>query len=186
MQKRNRRRLDFEVDKLTNSIENTFTGEKFETEIIRLVKDDAPVLQKMKWEFDWTQELQEPHRKVYALTTKGNPLVWHGLASSEDFGDHIFMHLLESAPFNRGHDKLYDGVAGNLVAFLCKTSFEKGYKGVLAFEAKTRLIKHYEESLKAQRITGSRMFIETREAYQLVIQYFPEFDNDRPRKIEMG
>ena len=140
----------------------------------------------MKWAFDWVEEFQEPHRKVYALTTKENQLVWQGLTSSEDLGDHIYMHLLESAPFNVGRDKLYDGVAGNLVAFLCKTSFEKGYQGIVAFEAKTRLIKHYEETLKAQRISGSRMFIDTREVYQLVIQYFPEFDNDRPGKIEMG
>jgi hypothetical protein len=181
-----RRKLGFLVDKLTNSIENTLTGDKFETEIIRLAEGDAPLLRKLKWEFDWTEELLEPQRKVYALTTKENPLVWQGLTSSEDLGDHIFMHLIESAPFNVGREKLYDGVAGNLVAFLCKTSFEKGYHGVVAFEAKTRLIKHYEETLKAQRISGSRMFIDTREAYQLVIQYFPEFDNDRPRKIQMG
>ncbi len=176
MQKRNRRRLDFIVDKLTNSIENTLTGEKFETEIIRLVKDDTPVLRKLEWEFNWTQELQEPLRKVYALTTKENPLVWHGLASSEDLGDHIFMPLLEAAPFNIGRAKLYDGVAGNLVAFLCKTSFEKGYRGVVVFKPKTRLVKHYEKSLGAQLFTASRMFIPSKAAYQLVTRYFPDFD----------
>jgi hypothetical protein len=170
------RRLDFEVDKLTNSIENTLTGEKFETEVIRLVKDDASILRTLKWEFDWTEELQNPLRKVYALTTKENPLVWHGLASSEDLGDHVFMPLLESAPFNRGRNKLYDGVAGNLVAFLCKTSFEKGYRGIVVFEPKTRLIKHYEKSLGAQLFTPSRMFIPSKAAYQLVTGYFPDFD----------
>jgi hypothetical protein len=181
-----RPRLDFEVDKLTNSIENTLTGEIFETQILRLNSDDLGELQRLKWAFNWAVEFSEPHRKIHALTTKKNPSVLHGLVSSEDMGDHIFMHLLEIAPLNRGRDKQYAGVAGNLVAFLCKTSFEKGYRGIVVFEAKTRLIKHYEESLKAQRITGSRMFIGTREAYRLVIQYFPGFDNDRPRKIEMG
>ena len=175
-----RRRLDFEVDKLTNSIENILTGEIFETQIRRLSSDDLIELRRSKWAFDWAVEFGEPHRKIHALTTKEDTSVWQGLVSSEDLGDHIFMHLLETAPFNRGRGKHYDGVAGNLVAFLCKTSFEKGYRGIVVFEAKTRLIKHYEESLKAQRITGSRMFIGTREAYRLVIQYFPEFDNDRP------
>ena len=34
--KKNIKPLDFEIDKPTNSIENTLTGEGFETEIIRL------------------------------------------------------------------------------------------------------------------------------------------------------
>jgi hypothetical protein len=34
--------------------------------------------------------------------------------------DHVFMHLVESAPFNKGKTKLYSGVPGNLVAFACK------------------------------------------------------------------
>ncbi len=176
-----RRRLDFEIDKLTNSIENVRTGEIFETDVLRLGKKDEFALRQLKWAFNWTAELEERNREVHALAMKINPAVWQGLVSSEDPGDHIFMHLLETAPFNRGRGKQYDGVAGNLVAFLCKTSFEKGYGGIVVFEAKTRLIKHYEESLKAQRITGSRMFIGTKEAYRLVIQYFPKFDNDRSR-----
>ena len=96
-----------------------------------------------------------------------------------DKGDHLFMHLIESAPFNKGHEKLYEGVAGNMVAFVCKLSFEEGYNGVVAFEAKTRLIEHYEKTLGAQRFTSHRMFINTPAAYKLVKQYFPNFDNDR-------
>ena len=37
------------------------------------------------------------------------------------------MHLIESNKFNRGAKKVYLGVPGNLVAFACKYSFEKGY-----------------------------------------------------------
>ena len=32
--------LDFEIDKLTNSIENTITGEVFETEVVQLTLID--------------------------------------------------------------------------------------------------------------------------------------------------
>jgi len=59
------------------------------------------------------------------------------------------MNLLESSPFNIGKDKLYEGVAGNLVAYACKVSFQKGFDGFVAFTAKTNLIKHYEENLGA-------------------------------------
>jgi hypothetical protein len=39
------------------------------------------------------------------------------------------MHLIESAPFNKGKNKVYAGVPGNLVAFACKLSFQRGFEG---------------------------------------------------------
>ncbi len=82
------------------------------------------------------------------------------------------MPLIESAKFNKGKDKLYRGVAGNLVAYTCKTSFEKGYDGVISFVAKTQLIGHYTNTLGAKLFGGNRMFIDTKEALVLVKQYF--------------
>lgn len=82
------------------------------------------------------------------------------------------MHLIESSKFNKGKGKIYLGVLGNLVAFACKVSAEKGYQGFLAFDAKTALIKHYEETLGATHFRGLRMFIETTSALKLISQYF--------------
>jgi hypothetical protein len=178
-QKARPRRLDLEVDKLTNSIENKLTGKSVETEVIRLHKDDLLTLRGLKWAFDWAAELDEPLREVHALTSKGNSAFWHGLVSSEDKSDHIFMHLIESAPFNKGRNKLFTGVMGNLVAFLCKTSFEKGYWGNVVFDAKTRLVEHYEQALGAKRITSTRLFIDPQQSLVLVKQYFPDFHYDR-------
>jgi hypothetical protein len=56
------------------------------------------------------------------------------------------MSLIESAEFNKGKSKLYRGSAGNLVAFSCKISFEKGYEGVVSFIAKSSLIEHYHQT----------------------------------------
>ena len=67
---------------------------------------------------------------------------------------------------------MYTGVAGNLVAFACKTSFEKGYEGFVAFDSKTALIKHYQKTLGATHFRKQRMFIETRAAKQLFAKYF--------------
>lgn len=82
------------------------------------------------------------------------------------------MNLLENAPFNIGKGKLYEGVAGNLVAFACKLSFQLGFEGFVAFTAKTKLIKHYEESLGAYHVGGQKMIIPTHSAKQLVDKYF--------------
>jgi hypothetical protein len=173
MQKR--RKLGFLVDKLTNSIENTLTGEKFETEIVQLTKEDLTRLRSLTWAFDWTLELLESGREVHALVKKTESDKWQGLVSYSNKEDHLFMHLLESGPFNRGREKLYDGVAANLVAFVCKTSFERGRAGNIVFEAKTRLISHYEKTLGAEQFSHNRMFITTTKAYRLVKQYFPDF-----------
>jgi hypothetical protein len=50
--------LDFEVDKLTRSIENVATGDSFPTEISYFTKTDLKsVLKKKGWNFDWKKEL---------------------------------------------------------------------------------------------------------------------------------
>ena len=86
--------------------------------------------------------------------------------------DHVFMDLLESAPFNIGKHKIYEGVAGNLVAYACKISFQKGFDGFVAFTAKTRLIDHYEKTLGAYHFKNQRMIIDNQAARILVEKYF--------------
>lgn len=164
--------LDFEVDKLTNSIENILTAEVFDTEIVRLTITDSKQIKKADWQFNWHKELKDETKEVYKLTTANNPTIIQGLLSIEDKKDHIFMHLVESSKFNKGKGKVYLGVPGNLVAYACKMSVNKGYDGFLASDAKTALIKHYEQSLHATHFRGLRMYIETRAALKLISQYF--------------
>jgi len=168
---------DFEIDKLTNSIENTITCEVFDTEVTPLYFKDKRQIKKSDWVFDWHREFRDPANEIYKLTTINNPSIIHGLICFIDKQDHIFMSLIESAKFNKGKSKLYRGSAGNLVAFSCKISFEKGYEGVVSFIAKSRLIDHYHQTLGAKQFGGSnRMFIDTKEALALVKQYYKNFD----------
>ena len=177
MKKRIEIELDFEIDKLTNSIENVLTGEVFDTEITRIHRKDSKQIRKADWRFDWGKEFKDPANEIYRLTTINNPTVIHGLICFTDKHDHIFMPLIESARFNKGRNKLYKGVAGNLVAFGCKVAFEKGYDGVVSFVAKSQLIKHYRNTLGAKIFgDGNRMFIDTKESYILVKQYFKHFN----------
>ena len=85
------------------------------------------------------------------------------------------MDFIESAKFNKGKSKSYKGVAGNLVAFACKTSIEKGYEGVVSFISKTQLIDHYTETLGAKLFSANRMYIDTKEAQILTKKYFKDF-----------
>ena len=172
MKRQHNKGLDFIIDKLTNSIENTLTGEVFDTEIVRLTNVSAKQINEANWQFNWQKELKDKTKEVYKLTTVNNPGIIQRLLSIEDKQDHIFMHLIESAKFNKGKEKVYFGVPGNLVAYACKISFDKGYEGFLAFDAKSALIKHYQESLHATHFRGLRMFIETNAAVRLISKYF--------------
>jgi len=165
--------IGIEIDRLTNSIVNTISGDSFQTEILPATKEDLKgVTKKGGWKFNWKAEAKLTDREVYKLTIEGNPNIVQGFLSISDYDDHLFMHLIESAPFNFGKPKLYEGVPGNLVAFACKESVEKGYEGFVAFISKTKLMRHYEETLGAHCIGGQRMAIGRDAAKKLINQYF--------------
>jgi hypothetical protein len=165
--------LDIEVDGLTNSIQNTISGDSFDTEVTGVSKADLKIITKaIGWKFDWKAETKESDRQVYKLTIIGNPNVIQGLMSISDYSDHFYLHLVESAPFNLGRKKLYQGVPGNLFAFACKVSWDNGYEGFVAFQSKTKLIEHYESTLGATHIGGHKMILFPPAALKLIEQYF--------------
>lgn len=168
--------LDFLIDKLTNSIENVITGDSFQTEVSLISKTDLKTItKKNKWLFDWKFEYNQPEREVYKLTIVGNPTIIQGLMCLEIKSDHVYMHLVENAPFNKGNGKMYAGVAGNLVAFACRLSFQRGYEGNVSFLSKSLLIEHYEKTLGAFHFGGRVMIIETKAALNLINKYFKNY-----------
>ncbi len=103
--------LDFRIDKLTNSIQNTVSGDSFQTEVSTFTtKDLKQSTKKNGWQFNWEQELKDNIREVYKLTIVNNPDIIQGLISFTIKSDHIYMDLIESAPFNLGRNKIYEGV----------------------------------------------------------------------------
>jgi len=173
VKKREEKGLDFRIDKLTNSIENIVTGDSFTTDVALVSLEDLkPITKKNGWVFDWKYELKQPKREVYKLTITNNLDIIQGLMSLEIRSDHVYMHLVESAGFNKGKSKMYAGVPGNLVAFACRLSFQRGFEGNVSFIAKTQLIEHYEEMLGAFHFGGRVMIIETKAAIKLIDRYF--------------
>jgi hypothetical protein len=164
------------IDKLTNSIELAATGESFATVLTRVTGAQRRQLKKKDWLFNWSREVDIERRQVYQLTTVAEPTLIQGLISLEVDTDHVFVYLVESAAFNKGAQKQYLGVAGNLFAWACRLSFEQGYEGFVAFEAKTALLMHYQQALGAQRMgRGLRMYLATKAATELVTKYFPDY-----------
>ena len=173
MKKNDKIGIDIEIDELTNSIKNVISGDSFSTDISRITKADLKkITKKDGWQFDWKLELSHPERDVFKLTIVNNQSIIQGLICLEVKSDHVYMHLVESAPFNKGKTKIYSGVPGNLVAFACKLSFQRGYEGNVAFVAKTQLIDHYIESLGAEHVGGRLMIINSAAALKLINRYF--------------
>lgn len=165
--------LDFRIDKLTRSIENVVTGDSFPTDITLISTTDLKLAtNKNGWQFNWKKEFAQKEREVYKLTIVNNPSVMQGLLSLEVKSDHVYVHLIEDAPFNKGKQKMYAGVAGNLVGFACKLSFQRGHEGNIAFLSKTQLIDHYVNTLGATHLGGRIMIIETTAAIKLINRYF--------------
>ena len=173
MKKQKKIALGFIIDRLTNSIQNTISGDSFQTEVSLLtIADIRQITKKSGWQFNWKSELDDNTREVYKLTISNNPNIIQGILSLTIEPDHIYMDLLESAPFNIGRNKIYEGVAGNLVAYACKVSFQNGFDGYLSFTAKTKLIDHYIKTLEAYHFSGHLMIINTIAANKLIDKYF--------------
>ena len=65
MKKRRQPGLDFEVDKLTNSIENVITKDSFPTDITLISGADLKtVTKKNGWQFDWKSEFKEDRKST--------------------------------------------------------------------------------------------------------------------------
>ena len=161
--------IDIEIDKLTNSIVNVISNEVFQTEFKEATSKG---ISKKDWLFDWHKELKNGNNEVYKMTTVENKNIIQGLVSLQKREHFIYVSLVENAKFNRGKNKIYAGVGGNLFAFACKVSKESGYEGFVGFDAKTLLIEHYNKTLGAERALGQRMIISDFNADILINQYF--------------
>lgn len=131
--------ITIHIDRLTNSIVEVATQTTFATTLLPLTAADKKHL-KTNWSFDWLGEFRKPKCTLFKLVIDREPATIQGLLSLGDGGDHLIVNLVENAYFNIGKSKKYEGVGGNLFAFACKCSFERGYDGFVSFLAKTNLV----------------------------------------------
>lgn len=170
--------VDIEIDGLTNCLVNRITGEECDTQY-RLIsktitKADAEKLKAEGWLFDWSI----PHSngyEIYELLIKGSDEC-QGLIALKHIRDQLYTHVdvVESAPKNRGKNGKYQGVGAHLFAIACKLSWDVGNEGFVQFKAKTDLVEHYRETLKAKNIDSQNMYIDSHAALNLIKTYFSE------------
>jgi hypothetical protein len=82
--------LGIEIDKLTNSIVNTISGDSFTTEVHLVTKVDLKnITKKNGWLFNWSSEHKLKDRQIFKLTIRSNPNIIQGLLSISDYNDHF-------------------------------------------------------------------------------------------------
>jgi hypothetical protein len=65
--------LGIEIDKLTNSIVNTISGDSFPTDVHPATKADLKIAtNKNGWLFNWATEFKLKDRQVFKLTIRNN------------------------------------------------------------------------------------------------------------------
>ena len=66
--------------------------------------------------------------------------------------------------------KQYENVAGCLIAYCCRLSFEKGYDGFVSLVPKTQLIKHYQKMYGFEQF-GRQLAVYSTIAERLILRH---------------
>lgn len=168
-------RVDIEIDQFTPCLLERSTGNLVDTTYQIASKSELAQLKKQGWRFNW-QHKSLKNSDIYKLCVKGSSET-QGLIAIEDKPSSSAFHisLAESAPWNKGREKQFEGVGGHLFAIAAQKSLEAGYGGFIYFEAKNmELVKHYHEKFGAQLIGMPHeysMIIEENEAQALLSAY---------------
>ena len=160
--------IDIKIDKITDCLEVTLTGEIVPT---HYKKVDKPIedVDYNGWKFDWARTQRDGYT-VFELYVDGVDKV-QGRISMRIDGGVADIDIVEAAPENIGHDGTYTGVGAHLFAIACQYSYENGCDGVVAFTAKSDLIGYYHETIGAELAMGRRMYLDEKAASILIHKY---------------
>ncbi len=144
------------------------------TVIINVAEDeDFKVLTKKRYSFDWKSFKSET--TVYKLQIDGEEDIL-GAMALVDVPDEkrIEIRLLASSKENIGISKVYDGIAGCLIAFACRLAVNKyGSDACVSLVPKTELAPHYMKKYYMQN-AGWQLYLEGSGLIKLLKEYFYE------------
>jgi len=141
-------------------------------DILPVEMDDFKILKKERYFFDWKKE---KHHEVYKLQIKGMSDIL-GLVSIERIPEEwrIHIRLLTVSKENKGREKKYDKITGNLMAFVAKIALrEFGELACVSLRPKSQIARHYMETYN-MNLTGLTLSMEIPEILALINLY----DND--------
>lgn len=150
-------------------IVNSTTGENFRVEVVPVEDEDFMRLTKKRYFFDWKEEKGQ---EVYKLTKVDSSDIL-GLVSIERIPDEwrIHIRLLTVSRENRGSDKVFKRIAGDLITFIAKIAvMEYGELACVSLKPEDALARHYMNRYGMNR-TGLVLSVEISEIRDLIKTY---------------
>lgn len=135
----------------------------------KLIKVNLPSIND-GWRFNFNKHIKKKGFETYVLVSEETSDKIEGCLTFE-MKEKVepYMAYVEVAPHNRGEVKEYENVAGCLIAFACRLSFDRGedeFEGYLAFDVleedkddETKLMAVYSTKYNAFRIANSTTMI---------------------------
>lgn len=153
-------------------IVKTTSKKKLEVKIVPLNDFDFEHLKEERYFFNWKVER---NHEVYKLCIKGNNDIL-GVISFEKIPAEwrIHIRLLTVSIENKGKSKVYERIAGCLIAFVAKTAvLDYGEMACISLRPKSQIAQHYINKYK-MIITGMTLSIEVPEILNLINQYYDD------------
>lgn len=147
------------------------TGIKRPVVIREAEAEDFRLLVKKRFSFTW--KTFKNTTTVYKLQIEGEDSILGVMGLIDWPGEkRIEIKLLASSVENIGKEKIYEGIAGCLIAFACRSAVAKyGTDACVSLVPKTELIKHYMQKYHMQH-AGWQLYLEGNELNKLLKEYF--------------
>ena len=147
------------------------TGSKKEVEITALVRDDIKRLPKSRYSFDWSKV--DKKGIIFILSESGNGDIFGAIAILK-FPDEFRyeIKLLAVSRENVGRTKMYEGVAGCLIAYSCKECLkENGELACVSLVPKTKLKPYYIKKY-GMEAAGRQIFLADLALLKIINTYY--------------
>jgi hypothetical protein len=150
-------------------VQDTSTGRMHRIEITPVEAKDYEKIKKLRYFFDWKKEKDQ---EVYQLRVIGSYEIL-GLISIERIPVEwrIHIRLLTVSKENKGKNKKYEHIVGNLLAFVSKIAVrEYAELACVSLKPKGKIAQHYIDQYN-MNITGATLSIEIPEIFDLIKKY---------------
>jgi GNAT superfamily N-acetyltransferase len=135
--------------------------------MFKMIEDISTLRGAVGFEFDWTARSNDQTQTVARI--EDDQIA--GLIEFERIPRSLFdfLHLIEVKPEYRGTD-----VAGKLLAYVARDSFDQGFEGFVVLEPKTLLYEYYIEKYGAKPLPGRRLHFDTEASQALIERYLSD------------
>lgn len=148
---------------------DTETGQSHQVKIEAVESGDFKKITKRRYFFDWKEENDQ---ELYKLKIVGTNDIL-GLVSCERIPEEwrIHIRLLTVSRENKGSDKKYESIAGDLITFISKIAVkEYAELACVSLKPKGVIAQHYIDKY-GMNITGMTLSVEITEILNLINTY---------------